>query len=377
MAAIYRHFKIIILLFCGLPLLANAQIPDKSGIQLNDDRSATFHYHNADVRKVKVECDCKLKHERIVIKRESLHKARMQSDGCGNWTYSTPPLAPELYTYRFRVKNHTIPDPVNPDSIQVNKSQRSVFVVTGTPQADLYVSDSLHGHIDTLDYISDKKTRRVLVYTPPNYHARDTLEWPVLYLLHGINGNEEAWNNRGHAVQALDNLICQNRAVPMVLVMPNANPNKLLSRVKKTGLFKNILLYPAWGRREFERSFPTLDSIIRLRYRVSARPDLRSVAGLSAGAKQAANISNLYGTFGTIGLFSPVLNHRQLPKDSHVRIWIGAGNGDLFHYNVILYLKKLQHKHITHTLCPSIGGHTWINWRYYFTEYVQTIFLKH
>ncbi len=82
MAAIYRHFKILILLFCGLPLLANAQIPDKSGIQLNDDRSATFHYYNADVRKVKVECDCKLKHERIVIKRESLHKARMQSDGC-------------------------------------------------------------------------------------------------------------------------------------------------------------------------------------------------------------------------------------------------------------------------------------------------------
>jgi enterochelin esterase family protein len=114
-----------------------------------------------------------------------------------------------------------------------------------------------------------------------------------------------------------------------------------------------------------------------LRYWVSARSDLRAVAGLSAGAKQAANISNIYSNFGTIGLFSPVLNHRQLPNNSHVRIWIGAGNGDLFHYNVTRYRKKLQRKHITHTLCPSIGGHTWINWRYYFTEFVQTIFLKH
>ena len=373
----YRCSAELFFLFLILPFFLDAQIPDHSGIQYNGDRSVTFHYYDPDVRKVKVECDCKLKHVRIVIKREGLHKARMRSTGDGEWIYSTPPLAPELYTYRFRVKGRTVHDPFNSDSIRVSKGKRSVFVVTGSPQADLYVADSLCGQIDTMDYIYDYKTRKVLVYTPPGYHSSDTIDWPVLYLLHGLNGNEQAWSNRGHVVQVLDNLIRQNRAVPMVLVMPDANPNILVGQKEHIGLFKNILLYPAWGRQEFERSFPTLDSIIRLRYQVSARSELRAVAGLSAGAKQAANISNLYGDFSTMGLFSPVLNHRQLPEDGHVHIWIGSGGGDLFRYNVTRYRKKLQRNHITHTLCPSIGGHTWINWRYYFTEYVQTIFLKH
>ncbi len=361
---------LILSLTCG-----NAQEPPRDSILLHPDGSVTFLYQNPDAKSVKVYCDCKLRKETPIIRTENYHSAKMSKDSSGFWAYTTPPLPPEVYTYQFGSDKRRFPDPTNPDSIRVSRKKMSVFTVGGTPQTDLYVSNPMRGKMDTLEFQSahEEKTRRVIVYTPPHYS--ESFSYPVLYLLHGLNGNETAWNDRGRAAQILDNLIAQGKAMPMILVMPDANPVCLVSQNESVSLFKNILLYPKWAAMEFEKCYPEMDSLLSSRYRFSTRAGCRAVAGLSAGAKQSANLANLYdSTFSSVGLFSPVVGKKQLPKNTFSQYWISSGTGDLFRLQINKFCKKMQRKHVPYTMYSSAGGHTWRNWRVYFSEYVQTLF---
>ena len=363
---------LILSLTCG-----NAQEAPRDSIFLHPDGSVTFLYQNPDAKSVKVYCDCKLRKETPIIRTENYHSAKMSKDSSGLWAYTTPPLPPEVYTYQFGSDKRRFPDPNNPDSIRVQSKKMSVFILNGTPQTDLYVSNPMYGRMDTLVFQSanEEKPRRVIVYTPPHYS--ESVSYPVLYLLHGLNGNETAWNDRGRAAQILDNLIVQEKAKPMILVMPDANPVCLISQKEEVGLFKNILLYHTWNKMEFEKCYPEMDSFLSRRYSFSQRPGHRAVAGLSAGAKQSANLANLYdSTFSSIGLFSPVVGKKQLPQNTFSQYWISGGTCDLFHYRINKFCKKMQRKHVPYTMYSSAGGHTWRNWRVYFSEYVRTLFWR-
>jgi len=363
---------LILSLTCG-----NAQESPRDSILLHPDGSVTFLYQNPDAKSVKVYCDCKLRKETPIIRTENYHSAKMSKDSSGLWAYTTPPLPAEVYTYQFGSDKRRFPDPTNPDSIRVQSKKMSVFILNGTTQTNLYVSNPMHGRMDTLVFQSanEEKPRRVIVYTPPHYS--ESVSYPVLYLLHGLNGNETAWNDRGRAAQILDNLIVQEKAKPMILVMPDANPVCLISQKEEVGLFKNILLYHTWNKMEFEKCYPEIDSFLSRRYSFSQRPGHRAVAGLSAGAKQSANLANLYdSTFSSIGLFSPVVGKKQLPQSTYSQYWISGGTGDLFHYRINKFCKKMQRKHVPYTMYSSAGGHTWRNWRVYFSEYVRTLFWR-
>jgi uncharacterized protein len=84
-----------------------------------------------------------------------------------------------------------------------------------------------NGGIETVEYESTTvgTTRRALVYLPPDFST--SRHYPVLYLLHGIGGDEEEWNRGANPQAILDNLIADEEAVPMIVVMPNgrAQPN--------------------------------------------------------------------------------------------------------------------------------------------------------
>ncbi len=361
---------LILSLTCG-----NAQESPRDSILLHPDGSVTFLYQNPDAKSVKVYCDCKLRKETPIIRTENYHSAKMSKDNSGFWAYTTPPLPPEVYTYQFGSDKRRFPDPTNPDSIRVRCEKMSVFTVGGSSQTDLYVSNPMRGKMDTLVFQSrnEEKPRRVIVYTPPHYSENQS--YPVLYLLHGLNGSETAWNDRGRAAQILDNLIVQEKANPMILVMPDANPRCLIGQREDVSLFKNLLLYSSWDKMEFEKCYPEMDSLLSSRYRFSTRAGCRAVAGLSAGAKQSANLANLYdSTFSSVGLFSPVVGKKQLPKNTFSQYWISSGTGDLFRLQINKFCKKMQRKHVPYTMYSSAGGHTWRNWRVYFSEYVRTLF---
>ncbi len=353
-----------------------AQDQPESVLLKHDDGSVEFRYRDTAAQSVKLYCDCRLRRETYDIRRENYHSVKLRKDTAGWWTYTTPPLPSEIYTYQFEKNGHRFPDPTNPDSIRVRREKMSVFIMGGARKADLCVSDPLRGRVDTVEFRcgADKKVRRILVYLPPQYFTGQET-YPALYLLHGLNGNETAWNDRGRAAQVLDNLIAEGKAKPMVLVMPDANPECLISQKENIGIVKNIMLYPTWNDREFELCFPGMDAHLNGLYRLSSKPGSRAVAGLSAGAKQAANLANMYdSTFSAVGMFSPVVGRKQLPRTAYAKYWIGGGTGDLFHHRINKFRKRMQRNHNLYTMYNTRGGHTWRNWRVYFTEFVQTLF---
>ena len=91
---------------------------------------------------------------------------------------------------------------------------------------DYFRTGIAHGKIDSTTYASKTvgTNRKVLIYTPPNYSK--SKKYPVLYLLHGIGGDEKEWLKGGNPQVILDNLYAENKIEPMIVVMPNGRAIK-------------------------------------------------------------------------------------------------------------------------------------------------------
>ena len=96
------------------------------------------------------------------------------------------------------------------------------------PPADYnVVRDNIsHGKLEMIQYDSKTvgATRNMNVYTPPGYSTER--KYPVLYLLHGIGGDETEWQRACQPEVILDNLIADGKAEPMIIVMPNGRAQK-------------------------------------------------------------------------------------------------------------------------------------------------------
>ncbi len=372
-------FKLKTTLFILALLLSvsvHSQTEEATSPVIHTDGSVTFSYRNPSAKRVKLFCDCDLRNNNYNIERENLQSVRMKPDSNGVFTFTTKPLPPEVYTYQFKSHGRRFVDPDNADSIRVLNTRRSVFVLSGSTLSDLCIKDSLHGRIEFFEIwdTACEKTRRILLYLPPDYDRNEQL-YPVLYLLHGINGYEEAWQDKGRAVQQVDKLIRQEKIVPMVVVMPDVNPRKLIGQKETIGMMRNLLHYPSWLHRDFERVFPQMDSLLSIRYRISPDRDLRAVAGLSAGAMQSCNLANVAeNRFRYVGLFSPIVHRKQLPKDQSTLYWIGSGEADIFHSQSRRFVKKTEKRQISYIYHNTRGGHTWRNWRLYMSEFLQFVF---
>ncbi|MBI5383546.1 MAG: esterase family protein [Verrucomicrobia bacterium] len=235
-----------------------------------------------------------------------------------------------------------------------------------------------HGKLEMIDY--DSKTvgtkRKMHVYTPPGYSTDK--KYPVLYLLHGIGGDETEWQRFAHPDILLDNLIADGKAVSMLLVMPNgraqkddrAGPNAMATA-------------PAFAK--FERDL--LDDVIpaiESRYSVQADRGHRALAGLSMGGGQSLNFGLAHlETFAWVGGFSSAPNTKpaeQLVPDAAAAtqqlklLWLSCGNKDgLFRISqgVHGYLKEKQVPHIWHV---DGNGHDATHWRNNLWLFSQRIF---
>ena len=332
-----------------LSVSVHSQTEEATSPVIHTDGSVSFFYKNPSAKRVKLFCDCDLRNNNYKIERENLQSVRMKPDSNGEFTFTTKPLTPEVYTYLFKTRGRRYVDPDNADSIRVLKTRRSVFVIPGSTLSDLCIKDSLHGRIEFFEIWDTAcgKTRRILLYLPPDYDHNEQPH-PVLYLLHGINGYEKAWQDKGRAVQQVDKLIRQEKIVPMVVVMPDVNPRKLIGQKETIGMMRNLLHYPSWLHRDFEQVFPQMDS------------------------RNLANVNE--NRFQYVGLFSPVVHRKQLPTDQSTIYWIGSGKGDIFHSQSCRFVKKIKDKQTSFVYYNTSGGHTWRNWRHYLSEFLQFIF---
>ncbi|MEP0417902.1 alpha/beta hydrolase-fold protein, partial [Reichenbachiella sp.] len=69
---------------------------------------------------------------------------------------------------------------------------------------------------------------RYSVYLPPGYEV-STRKYPVLYLLHGFGDDETRWIQRGNVQAIADQAIESGSAVPMIIVMPDAQKSWYLN----------------------------------------------------------------------------------------------------------------------------------------------------
>jgi predicted peptidase len=237
--------------------------------------------------------------------------------------------------------------------------------------------DVEHGKLETVEY--DSKTvgvkRKAVVYTPPGY-AKDKT-YPVLYLLHGIGGDENEWR-RGGADVILDNLYADKKAVPMIVVMPNGRASKDLTA--RDPIPKQSPAFEA-----FEKDLLTdLIPFVEKNYPAKADRESRALAGLSMGGGQALNfgLKNL-DTFAWVGGFSSAPNTRpvgELIKDPRAAaqklklLWVSCGDRDGLMRISKAFHDALEEKKVPHVWHIDTGGHDFAVWRTDLYHLAQLLF---
>jgi enterochelin esterase-like enzyme len=234
---------------------------------------------------------------------------------------------------------------------------------------------SPQGRIETAEYESTTvgTRRRTLIYFPPGYTA--DRKYPVLYLLHGIGGDEQEWQ-RGANVQAiLDNLVADGKAVPMIVVMPNGR-----AQANDRAEGNVMATAPAFAR--FEQDLLVdLIPFIESKYPAKTDRESRGIAGLSMGGGQALNfgLGNL-DRFAWIGGFSSAPNTNQptqlVPDPAKAAelvklLWVSCGDKDgLFFISqrTHAYLRDNKVPHIWHVDSGVHDFKVWSNDLYHFAQ---------
>ncbi len=315
----------------------------------------------------------------------------------GIWTITTGLLPPEIYTYSFFVNGVKTLDPANAQVVRDGTRYESMVVVPGKESEVYLVHDVPHGRLSKVWYPSPTlgKNRRMYVYTPPEYDS-DNNKYPVLYLLHGAGGDEDAWTTLGRAPWILDNLIAAGKAEPMIVVMTNGNGwaaaapgEEPFSAITPAGAPRQ----PGQpGQASFEQSL--VDDVIPFiekNYRTFTDKESRAIAGLSMGGMHTQNITNANpGLFGYIGIMSMGLrtssrmgnyneeeHKKQLMalQNSGVKLyWIACGKEDFLFESVTNLRNFYDAIGFKYVYRESSGGHTWPNWRIYLSELAPQLF---
>lgn len=312
----------------------------------------------------------------------------------GVWEYTTPePLKPELYSYSFIVDGLRMNDPANVYLIRDVSTLTNVFIIGGD-RADFYkVNPVPHGTVSRIWYDSPALglERRMTVYTPAGYETSGK-RYPVLYLLHGMGGDEEAWISLGRTAQILDNLIAQEKAKPMIVVMPNGNASQEAAPGESSrGMVPPTMQLPKTMEGSYEQAFPEIVKFIDKNYRTIKGKSGRAIAGLSMGGFHSLHISKQYpDMFNYIGLFSAaIMPNKEVSSPIYENMegklkvqfdknptlyWIAIGKTDFLYKANEEYRKLLDEKGYKYTYYESDEGHIWKNWRIYLTEFVPMLF---
>jgi enterochelin esterase-like enzyme len=348
---------------------------------------------------------------------------KMTKDDAGVWSATVGPLTSELWSYTFSVNGVSLLDSANPNILRDGTRYSNFLIIDGSISDTYKIKDVPHGDVSQVWYASptlaEANPRRMYVYTPAGYD-KSTEKYPVLYLLHGAGGDEDAWNNMGRASVIMDNLIASKKAKPMLVVMTNGNANQKMApgygivpgqvtgntgnpgEVGVVGAFAGgrggagaatgaaPAAAPNAGRGNgigggaFPESLVNdVVPYIEKNYRVIANKDGRAIAGLSMGGAQTVTATNAHpDEFSYVGVFSmgtavDITDKLEALKKAGVKFYyVGHGKDDPVvkvanGENLAAQLEKVGIKsHFT----ESTGGHTWSNWRIYLNEFTPSLF---
>jgi len=332
----------------------------------------------------------------------------MTKDANGVWSATVGPMKPQLYGYWHMVDGVRALDPSNSETERDGSRYNTMVMVAG-PESDPWTfKDVPHGTIDQIWYPSPTlkmDQRRMYVYLPPDYQKNSTMQYPVLYLLHGGGGDEDAWTVMGRATVILDNLIASGKAVPMIVVMPNGNAKQSVSQGFGFGPTPSLTQVTAPAPNpvsatpnrqtagmpsiSYEGSYPEslvkdVIPFVEKTYRVYPDKAHRAIAGLSMGGSQTVKATtNNPDTFSCIGVFSsgapvgdPTFEAQmdQIKKDGLKFYWTGAGDIDQAHDRMVALEADVKSKGIPTSYKEIPGRHYWFLWRDFLSDYAALIF---
>ncbi len=407
---------------------------------INGDNSATFIYSSPSAEEVEIAGDIVSPRYKIKTGIATIGtpaKRDMTKEG-NDWTFTSDALASNMYTYQILDDGKPVLDPRNTNVVRDVADTLNYFFITGGI-GDYYIEhDVPHGKIEKVWYPSSIKNwpkRRMSIYTPPAYQSNGNVEYPVLYLLHGSGGDENAWEEMGRAKQVLDNLIAEGRIKPLIVVMPNGNVK--LDAAPGEGSDKSARpsatnISSMSG--EMESTFvKDIVSYVDDHYPTRKRKEGRAIAGLSLGGLHTLYIAlNNPSLFGAVGLFSaqttntlplntlkpfknlkndfknilsdlPIIGsktNKERPENADASadgeyldvyenteqkmdslfaqdiqlFYIALGEEDFVkrpNDDLRAMLDEKQYKYIYN---ETSGGHTWSNWRKYLIDFLPRIF---
>ncbi|BCS34997.1 hypothetical protein TBR22_A42230 [Luteitalea sp. TBR-22] len=367
---------------------AQPRPPQYVSPEVHADGRVTFRIHAPNAQAVRVSAG-----DIVGLTPQAAQMTRGEN---GIWEVTVPTPEPGAYRYNFNVDGVATIDPRNHATSESFQNTWSVVTVPGSQPWD--VADVPHGALARVTYKSASlgQFRRMHVYTPPGYET-STASYPVFYLLHGAGDSDDAWTSVGRANFILDSLIANDKAVPMIVVMPAGHirggaQGMMATQAVVDDIMKDIKPY------------------IESHYRVKKGRANTAMAGLSMGGHQTLNaaIPNLeqfayIGVYssGLIGAFPDLMPRPQgatapaqrmgptaeewsathaarlsdasLKKDLRL-LWFATGKDDFLLGTTKATVALLEKHGFAVVYRETDGGHTWLNWRHYLTEFTPQLF---
>ncbi|HEU4576407.1 MAG TPA: alpha/beta hydrolase-fold protein [Chitinophagaceae bacterium] len=308
-------------------------------------------------------------------------KYDMVKDTGGLWTTTTDSIGEGFHYYSLLIDGVAVADPASETFYGMGRMASGIEIPFA---GDSYYAlrDVPHGDIRIRKYFS-KVTgswRQFYIYTPPGYDENTNQRYPVLYILHGGGEDETGWAMQGKTDLILDNLIASKKAVPMLIVMPDAN-------VGGAAFDEPVL-------KTFESELKDIIiPLVEKSYRAETGASHRALAGLSMGGIHTlyTGIKNT-DLFSCLGVFSSgwiqprqgsiaaaqydfMKTNRDMINSNLKVLWISmGGKEDIAYRNCQLMLTKLDELNIKYTYSEYPGGHTWPVWRNNLFNFAQLLF---
>lgn len=306
----------------------------------------------------------------------------LEKDEDGFWTGRTQPLSGGFHYYSLLIDGIAVADPASETFYGMGRMASGIEIPY--PERDYYeMREVPHGDIRMKNYFSEvtRIWRQFFIYTPPGYDENTDTSYPVVYLLHGGGEDERGWAKQGKTNLILDNLIAEDKAVPMLIVMIDGN-------VGGSG-FEGDNFYRMFEAELKNAVIPFVES----NFRVKTDSENRALAGLSMGGLQTL-FAGGYNTdlFAYLGVFSSgwfqegqeeitepyyqyLEDHQDRVNENLNLFWISeGGEEDIAYNNGRTMMEKFDEIGIKYKYFESPGGHTWPVWRHDLFNFTQLIF---
>ena len=352
----------------------------------NNDGTVTFKYKNDSAKNVLVDV-------------QFAGRKEMMRGADGTWTVTLGPAAPDMYPYCFIVDGISVMDPENPQYFPNEGFKNSLLEIPAKesplPHDILEVS---HGRVEYVHYYSKSlgATNNAVVYLPPSYMMDQQKRYPVFYLISGTTDTEEVYYKVGRVNYILDNLLAEDKAKEMIVVMPYGNPSKLKLPDAPTtvpGATTKERSEPLAAQMRFGGDVFSKDLIndlmpyIENNYRTKNDRDSRAIGGFSRGGNQALfnGLTNLdkfsylcsYSSFTSTDIPDVYDKAADTNKKIHL-FWLGVGTDDFLYGNARDYMQFLDDKGIKSVkeFTTDKFGHTWMNAKYFLYKTLPLLFNK-